>query len=639
MNAPRTEPKWWWIFRTSGASCWPKGSDVPARVFGIILDQEAKARPLAEQIIQGNKTLPSTRNIILGHGPATLGWIGNSESNTAEQHGLLAVMDGAVYNRADFGIYQNDAALMLSLYQTHGLKKALALCNGDFALAIYDAKNQALYLARDRFGIKPLYYCHAENRFAFGSQPSLFWDLPWVNRTPDPHYVAVFAAGHYRYIDNRPNKSPYLKINQVPAGTFVQYQTGRLSNQVYYRLVDKPDFTSGEDELSEQYRDLLINAVEIRLNETSKPVFTLSGGMDSSSVLSSAVAATGNIQPAISTVYHDKTYDESDEIQPMLGAKVDPWHPVPVEVNDLHALITGMVDVNDEPVATATWLSHYLLCQQTAKLGYTGLFGGLGGDELNAGEYEYFFFHFADLKTAGRIDDLDREIQCWIQNHDHPIFRKNRSVVDRMFDNIVDFSKPGLCRPESNRLRRYYKALNPDFFNLAGFQPIMEHPFASFLKNRTFQDLSRETAPCCLRAEDRQTLAFGLDNFLPFFDHRLVEFMFRVPGDMKINNGVTKILLRKAMKGILPEETRTRVAKMGWNAPAHLWFSGTGLEYVRDLVAGQRFRQRGIYNVPEVERIIADHQRIVDTGALEENHMMFIWQLVNLTIWLDMIGG
>ena len=82
-------------------------------------------------------------------------------------------------------------------------------------------------------------------------------------------------------------------------------------------------------------------------------------------------------------------------------------------------------------------------------------------------------------------------------------------------------------------MRRYYRALRREYFDIDSFDPVMEAPFRSYLRNRTYQDLTRETAPCCLRAEDRQTEAFGLENFVPFFDHRLVEFMFRVPGELK----------------------------------------------------------------------------------------------------------
>jgi asparagine synthase (glutamine-hydrolysing) len=146
-----------------------------------------------------------------------------------------------------------------------------------------------------------------------------------------------------------------------------------------------------------------------------------------------------------------------------------------------------------------------------------------------------------------------------------------------------------------------------------------------------------ETAPCCLRAEDRHTTAFGLERFDPFFDHRLVEFMFRVPGTMKIRDGVTKVLLRRAMSGILPEETRTRVKKTGWNAPAHVWFTGRGLERLRDLVASQSFRDHGVYDTAVTERLIDEHAAIVASGAARENHMMFLWQLLNVETWLSRV--
>jgi len=195
-------------------------------------------------------------------------------------------------------------------------------------------------------------------------------------------------------------------------------------------------------------------------------------------------------------------------------------------------------------------------------------------------------------------------------------------------------SAPGRCRPDRARLDRYAAAVNRDFWDLRDFTPTMDSPFRSYLKNRTYQDIFYETAPCCLRAEDRQTAAFGLDHFDPFFDYRLIEFMFRIPGHMKIRDGVTKVLLRSAMKGLLPEETRTRIKKTGWNAPAHVWFTGHILDSLRELISAQGFKAREIYDVREVRRIIDEHERIVATGASRDNHMMFLWQLVNLESWL-----
>jgi len=289
--------------------------------------------------------------------------------------------------------------------------------------------------------------------------------------------------------------------------------------------------------------------------------------------------------------------------------------------------------------ATATWLSHYILCGEASRMGFGSLFGGLGGDELNAGEYEHYFYFFADLRAAGLDARYEEEVRMWAHYHDHPIFRKGPEVAAAHVARVADVARPGVCLPDRTRIDRYIATLDPGYFDLAAFVPAMDNPFRSYLKNRTYQDMVRETVPCCLRAEERQSAAFGMDNFLPFFDHRLVEFMFRVPSTLKYKAGVSKSLLREAMRGVLPEETRTRIKKTGWNAPAHRWFSGQGRARLLDLIGTRAFRERGIYNVPEVLRLLDEHERIVYEGLPRDNHMMFFWQLVNLELWLRWVDG
>ena len=553
--------------------------------------------------------------------------------------GVGVAIDGAIYNRRDFAAEGSDADLIAMLYRQYGFTEMLARLNGDFAIAVYDPQTQALWMARDRFGVRPLYYASGNGLFAFASRPRALIGLPGVDAAVNRRFVAMFAASHYRYFDNRPEESPYRDVAQLPAAHWLRVEHGRVTGGRYWTLADHPNWEDSAEVLAERYRDLLVDAVRIRLDASVRPAFTLSGGMDSSSVLASAVRSTGTRQHAFSTVYSDRTFDESDEIRSMLEHSVEQWHQVPVDEPDVFGLVRSMVEVHDEPVATATWLSHYILCREASRAGFGSLFGGLGGDELNAGEYEYFFYHFADLRQAGRERDLGLEVEKWIEHHDHPIHRKNERVAEEMIRRCADEANPGTCRPDTARMRRYYAALDPDYYDIDGFEPVMEAPFSSYLKTRTYQDLTRETAPCCLRAEDRQTLAFGLDNYLPFFDHRLAEFMFRVPGEMKIREGVTKRLLRTAMKGVLAEETRTRIKKTGWNAPAHIWFSGKGRQPLLDLIHSQNFRERGIYNVPEVLRLLDEHDEIVSSGRPADNHMMFFWQLVNLELWLQSLDS
>lgn len=586
-------------------------------------------------MIDAVKSVKEWGKNIVGMENYLVGYTGSKLQSNFFSGSIFITLEGDIY-QCEKGEIQSIEEFITDSYRKYGFKKTIQTLNGDFSLALYDHDTQTLWIARDRVGLKPLYYSTGADFFAFASRPKSLYQLPFVSSETDENFIARFAGMHYRYIDNEPSKSPYRHISQLPAGHYLRYKNGDIVISSYWELSEQDNWQVSENDLAEQYRELLADAVKIRLAVADKAAFTLSGGMDSSSVLASAVKQTGRKQHAFSSVYVDKTYDESDEIASMLDSSVEEWHKVILNNNpDVFGNIRKMVAVNDEPVATATWLSHYLLCEEVSRQGFGSLFGGLGGDELNAGEYEYFFFHFADLRAEGKEDRFKEEVRKWSEYHDHPIFKKNISVAENGIRKMTDLNVPGKCLPDIQRLMKYSEAINADFFDIKAFQPTMIHPYKSYLKNRTYQDIFYETAPCCLRAEDRQTLAFGLNNYVPFFDYRLLEFMFRIPGELKIRGGVTKILLRDAMKGVLPEETRVRIKKTGWNAPAHMWFSGKGLEELNDMVHSNTFRQRGIYNIAQVDKIIAEHKQIVENGFVKENHMMFLWQLVNLEIWLE----
>ena len=605
-----------------------------SRIVGFMASGQSPPVPI-QSMTRAIASAASWQCKALEFGSVAMGWSGVRSPVIFQSDDFAAVVDGCFFNRDELPSGTSDAEVLTLLYLKHGFSVALQHINGDFAVALYDRRNGSFFLGRDRIGIKPLYYAFTAAGLAFASRPSVLLEWPGVSSAVNQRFVATFAASHYRYFDNDPTASPFADINQLPAGHLLSSINGFNQQLRYWELSESGDLNESEEHLAERYRELLLNAVAIRYEAANKPAFTLSGGMDSSSVLACAVRHSGQRQHAFSTVYEDKTYDESDDIRTILEKTVKQWHTVPLGTPNVIDVVSKMIEAHDEPVATATWLSHYLLCEDASRKGFDGLFGGLGGDELNAGEYEYFWYHFADLRSAGREDQLQHEIKHWIQYHDHPIFKKSFELVERDLTRMADLRRQGKCLPETNRMTRYFTALNPEYFNLESVDPVMDHPFQSYLKNRTYQDIFRETAPCCLRAEDRQATAFGLENFLPFFDHRLVEFMFRVPGHQKIRDGVTKRLLREATKGILPDETRNRITKTGWNAPAHVWFSGANRLPLLDLIRSQCFRERGVYNLVEVDRLVDDHQRIMESGKPLENHMMFLWQLVNLELWFQ----
>ena len=573
----------------------------------------------------------------------TVGVQGKAGS-VAQDGDSILVLDGRLLDRTcwdDVGP-GGDAGFLLRLCQRIGFVQALQTIEGDLSVAFFDASQQRLWLGRDRFGIKPLYYAMNRSGIAFASQPAALTLLDGVGKRINKRYAALVAGSHYRTFDNAPTESPYSAVQQIPAAHTLRVGRDRISASEPYWTIQIQEFDcSDEDELSERYRELLVNAVRRRLSIAHIPAFTLSGGMDSSSVLCSATHITGHPQAAFSSVYDDPTYDERNEINDVIEAGMAEWHPVAIS-NDIDLLdsIQRLVRIHNEPVATATWLSHDAVCNAVASAGFGALFGGLGGDELNAGEYEYFPPFFADLYSSGDSRLLDQEISAWVKHHDHPIHRKTPTIALQLMQRLTLKGSSGHCLPDFKRQNRYAAAINTDWFDVASFVPKMEHPFPSFLANRAHQDLFRETTPCCLRAQDRQCNAYGLEQFNPFLDRALAEFMFSMPSKLKIRDGVTKFMLRKATLNLLPDATRKRVKKTGWNAPAHLWFSSKlGLDTLRDLVASSRFQNRGLYNMAEVDRLITEHQRIVQDQLDCDNHMMFLWQLLNVECWLNWVDN
>lgn len=577
-------------------------------------------------------------------GPLGVVGIQGSAGGVAQQGDTVLVLDGRLLDRSrlDDGGPGGEADLLLRLCLRMGFERVLQTIDGDIALAMLDGVGQRLWLGRDRFGVKPLYHAATSHGFAFASLPAPLARLDGVGTNVNRRFAGLVAGSHYRTFDNAVTESPFAAVRQLPAAHLLNKgRNVEARIAPYWRLQAQDLGTADEDVLAERYRELLMNAVGRRLSVAERPAFTLSGGMDSSSVLCSATRITGSPQAAFSSVYVDPTYDERHEIKDVIDAGMAQWHPVELP-DDMDVLdrIQRLVRVHNEPVATATWLSHDVVCSAVAAAGHGALFGGLGGDELNAGEYEYFPLFFADVEASGDAELLGREIAAWAYHHDHPIHRKTPTVARQMMQALALKDSVGHCLPNFERQNRYASAINPEWFDVADFVPVMEHPFSSFLANRAYQDLTRETTPCCLRAEDRQCSAHGLEHFDPFLDRELVEFMFSVPATLKIRDGITKYLLRKATRGLLPDQTGQRVKKTGWNAPAHLWFtSQSGLETLSDIVASSAFRSRGLYNVNEVERLIADHRRIVTEGVLSDNHMMFLWQLLNLECWFLWVDG
>jgi len=562
-----------------------------------------------------------------------------SRGRDSKDPAIGLVMDGDIYNRGElltrFGLPDDmdDNGLISALYQARGVD-GLALINGDLAAAIYDTARDELLLFRDRFGVKPLYYTNIGGQYLFASEIKALLAYPEFKATPDEATLFDYLATHYRYIHRDPGRTYYRGIRQVPAAHVVTIDVRGSQVKPYWHLEIDPA-VAGLDpaEIESRLAELLRDSVNRRLDPDRGMAFSVSSGMDSSSICSLAAKVLGRPLDLYSVSYGSSEYDEAEGIAPLARDYGQRWRNILLQDPPLLENIDRLVRLADGPICTVTWLSHFFLAEIAASDQQDILFSGLGGDECLAGEYEHFLFFFADLKSTGQERRLSEEIDAWIRLHDHPVFRKTRALVDDVFRRLVDFKHPGRIRLDERRHRRYLPYFDPDFVRTWHETPQMSSPYDSYLANRCYQDLFFETTPPCLAADSCNTSHFGLTTRFPFLDHQVVEFCFSLPGALKYDHGVTKAVLRRAMRGILPEANRNNTVKTGFNAPANAWLMGDEQDQVWDLIRSRSFQDRGWFRPGAAEEIFLEHQ-----GG-EDNHMMILWQMINAELWLRSLSA
>lgn len=546
------------------------------------------------------------------------------------------VLDGNIYNREELisqlglGNGADDHLIVTALYEKGG-PRSMARINGDFALAIYDPKKKSLFLFRDRFGQRPLFYTLVKDWVIFASEVRAFFEHPGFAPTPDPAMLFDYLATHYRYIHRDPGRTFLKGVRQVSPAHYVVLKDGRENIHPYWQLELDPEvwsLSSGEAE--ERLLDLLRDSISLRLG--SDMGFTVSSGMDSSSVCTLAVEAAGEPQDLYSVSYGSGEYDEAPGIVQLAEERGRTWRNIVLSEPSLMASIDRLVRLHEAPLCTVTWLSHFRLAETAAQDGKTVLFSGLGGDECLAGEYEHFLYFFADLKQWGFEDRLKAEVEGWMALHDHPVFKKNWDVVQDVFSRLVDLKQPGRIFPDLKRYRNYFNRFNPDFIK-SWDQPVaMACPFDSYLANRCYQDLFYETTPPSLFADEKNVSAFGMTSRFPFLDHRVVTFCYSLHPGLKYDRGITKAVMRRAMKDILTESNILNTVKTGFNAPAGDWLLGKDHDLVLDLLHSKSLEDRGWLKPGEADALFLAHER----G--EANHMMILWQIINAELWLRNLG-
>jgi len=599
---------------------------------GLILLDTApdEARPDPAKATGCNLGLASRRLAILDLSPAGRMPLANEDKS------IHVVFNGEIYNYRELRTELKslghqfktgtDTEVIVHAYEEWGLDCQNRF-NGMWAFALYDHRKRRLFCSRDRMGVKPFYYYHNDQVFVFASEIKALLEHPGVPRRPSPRAMFNYLARSYRFVDSRPTTF-FEDLRQIEPGGYLLITADGLTFNDYWRL-DPAHTTqySSEAEYVDHYLDLLRNSVRLRLRSDVPLACQLSGGLDSSVVACLAAKQLGPGLPVFSACYDEPPFDETEYIRPTAGRIRAEAHRIYPQPDALLEVLPRIIRLFDEPVCTVTFYAHWQVMSAVRQKGYRVILNGHGADELTAGYYDHFLHHFGDLRTQGANGDLSREVEAWLTRHG-----RQRAEQMKEYFRIMDHGIPYM-EAYLKRFAPYENCLTPEFLAQGLNDQSNPEPFGSRLSNRLYQELRFETLPAVLKAEDRTTMAHAIESRLPFLDYRLVEYAFSIPNQLKIRNGLGKYIQRRALVGLIPEKVRARAEKVGFNAPSEKWFRGELRQPLESAWRSACLFERGVLSRPGFERIWAEHQ----SGTA--NHYQFLWQVLNLDLWLKAYFG
>lgn len=532
------------------------------------------------------------------------------------------VFNGEIYNyrelRAEIGDYpyqsQTDTEVILAAYEHWG-EDCVEHFVGMFAFALWDERNQSLFGARDRLGIKPFHYAWHKNTFLFASEIKAILAAGHRAEPNWPLWATYLVHGIY---DHSP-ETFFAGIRTLPPGHILKLENGKESVRSYWDLptLAAEPLTLRDDQAGEQLLDLLEDSVRLRLRSDVPLGVNLSGGLDSGSLMvmvDSLLRDRGEVK-AFTASFADPRYDEQDFASQVPCQNL--WSRQLQRLDHAKAWDIALEALwhQEAPYGGIATLAYHHLHRLAHDSDVTVLLEGQGVDEMLGG-YNYFRpYHYLDLLEQGHWQDLRCELAACEAGGAWELgaMRQLRSG-------------DGLNVYQDGTSHLQTHCVLPNLRKLACRQPQFPQPFKDRLTNALYRDLRYTKLPRVLRMNDRLSMAFSRELREPYLDHRLVEFVFRLPGHQKIRRGQSKFLLRHAIAGRLPESVRT-AGKRGVVTPQREWFRSVLRSQVEDIIYSRSFAERGIFDVKEV------HSTYANFCAGDGDNAFFVWQWVNTELW------
>jgi len=544
------------------------------------------------------------------------------------------IFNGEIYNYRELRdiliscghnfVSQSDTEVLLAAFVEWG-PSALQRLVGMFAFAILDIAERKLFLARDFFGIKPLYYVAGDGALCFGSEIKSVLDWGLVTKRADPERVYLFL----RYgITDFGDSTLFADVRQLPPAHYMWVKLDQPSSakpERYWHVDLGCRHDVSFEEAAATVRDLFMNNVALHLRSDVPVGTALSGGIDSSSIVMAMRALKGNALDLHSFSFIPTGSPDSEErwvdlVGSAAGAFV---HKTSPSSDQLRADADEIVYNQDEPFGSTSVYAQRRVFQLAQEHGIKVMLDGQGADEIFGG-YRYFIgARLASLLRSGRLNEASSF--AWATR------RLPGSSISRTLMDSASFLAPSGMQAPLRRLvgRELLPAwLNARWFEDRGVQPcaITHCSTRDVMREYLYTSLTRTSLPPLLRYEDRNSMAYSIESRVPFLTPTLVEFALSLPEKYLVaDDGLTKAVFRRAMRGLVPDAILDRKDKIGFVAPERAWLSQ------------QESWATSVISWPESDagpvdrtRLLAELRRLSQDGT---SNTAGLWRSVNLIAW------
>jgi asparagine synthase (glutamine-hydrolysing) len=504
-----------------------------------------------------------------------------------------------------------DTEVVLNSYIEWG-ESCLSKFNGMWALTIYDKELKEIFCARDRFGIKPFYYYADIEQFIFASEiPPI---LSVLEKKPTANNHAIFDFLVFNRTDQT-EQTFFNEVKKLQHGHTLRIQKSQIKIQKWYNLrkrVSKAEgFRSGEE-----YRKVLSDSVKLRLRGDVPVGVCLSGGLDSSSIVSVLLKDYNKKDlNTFSAVYEKGQIGyETDYINTYRSELSNMFYTTP-SAESLYKDLMNFVKVHCEPIPSTSPYAQYKV-MQLARNNVVVTLDGQGADEALAG-YDYFFgFHFKDLLKKFKWIMLASELYYYL--------KIQKSVFG--IKTFLYFLMPKNIRTKLRKKQKGY--LTPHINKFDSNSVIADKLYGSASLQDSLLNHFEYKLEHLLKWQDRNSMHFSLESRVPFLDYRMVERILATPTHNFIRKGVTKHILRLAMKGTLPEKIVRRIDKIGFQTPQDEWFRTEKFKkFIFDLLNSDSFKERNLIDVKKAKLLYKKHLNN------EINISNEIWKWIHLELW------